>query len=83
MGPVAGFNCSDWEMRKLDKSGEVLAACGAIVLVKDAVFLLPMPLPTLLSSTSAHTLSGTWQQTTRKLREVVRGTNSRNSRPTT
>ena len=35
-------------MRKLDKSGEVLAACGAIVLVKDAVFLLPMPLPTLL-----------------------------------
>ena len=59
-------------MRKLDRRGEVLAACGAIELVKDIVFSLPMPLRTLLSSTSAHTFSGTWRQITRKRRDVVK-----------
>ena len=52
-------------MRKLDRSGGVLAAYGAIELVKDAVFSLPVPLPTLLSRTSAQTLGGTWQKATR------------------
>ena len=79
VGLAAGFNCSDWNIRKLDGSGEVLAACGGSGLVKDAGFSLP----TLLSTTSAQTLSGTWQQTTRKLRAVVRRTDSRNSRSTT
>jgi hypothetical protein len=83
VGPAAGFNCPDWKMRKLDGSGEVLAACGGIGLVKDAGFSLPMLLPMLLSTTSAQTLSGTWQQTTRELRAVVRRTDSRNSRSTT
>ena len=32
---------SDWKMRKLDRRGEVLAACGAIELVKDVVFHFP------------------------------------------
>jgi len=50
VGPAAGFNCPDWKMRKLDGSGEVLAACGGIGLVKDAGFSLPMLLPMLLST---------------------------------
>ena len=41
MGPAAGVNCLDWKIRKLDRSGKVLAACGAIELVKDAVFHFP------------------------------------------
>ena len=69
---MVGFNCSDGKMRKLDGRGEVLAACGAIELVIDAMFLLPVPFPTLLSSTWAHTFSGTWRETARKRREVVK-----------
>ena len=32
MGPVLGLKCSDGKMRRLDRGGEVLAACGAIEL---------------------------------------------------
>jgi hypothetical protein len=69
-------------MRKLDRVGEGSAACGGIELAEDAIFSLSRPLATHLSGTSAQTSSGEWQQATRKLREVVRRIDSRNSRPT-
>ena len=64
MGPAAGFDGSEWKMGKLDGSGEVLAGIAAVELAQAAVFSLPRPLPTLLTSTSAQTLTETWQQAT-------------------
>jgi len=59
-GACGWIQLLELEDRKLDRSGEVLAACGPIELVKDAGFSLPMPLATYFSSTSAYTFSGTW-----------------------
>ena len=36
MGAAAGFNCSVWKIRRLDGSGEVLAASGSLELVQEA-----------------------------------------------
>ena len=49
---------------------------------KGCRFFASHAAPNAFSSSSAHTLSGTWQQATRKLRDVVRRTDSRHSRPT-
>jgi hypothetical protein len=88
VGRVTGCNCSDERIRKLAGGGEVVLACGSVELEKAAAFSLFVLLPGHLSSTSAQTLTtrrgGRPRENCRGCEEeVVRRTESRNSRPAT
>ena len=72
----------------LAKNSSVSKACQVLGVPRSSLYWArqpkgnPAPRPTHLSGTSAHRLSKTWQKATRRRLGVVKGTDSRNSCPT-